>query len=433
MEIQTNNTNPAHNPVGQKPRTVEALVGINGVNVWGDIKQYNLSVEYTDVASGSADSFDISMFDIDKHFYDDWLIENGTRLNAQIKFSNWDAPGDEKRIDCGEFIVDAVVIAGFPITVDIRCVAILVNGTKNTKKWENISISAIAQDICARLGVELEYYAADITLESRQQSQETDINFLFALCNDYGFGMKVYKNRVIIFDRAARDAETPVNLGDPYYIERIAEDFEVQDNTEGVYTGVRAIYKPEDSDDEVEYIHGTTEKMIVIDNAGSSQAEAEIKAAAALYEANIERVKLTFTMREHYPIYAGNNYYIYGLGKYSGAYGIDRVAHTVSDTTAYSAKVEAHAVALEMERSTPQSVAETATTNEIAAGAVVEIEGVPLYISSTATSPVGYRTGTYYLYDGKNFNGRYRICNASDVGKTPVGEHVTGYIDAQYI
>lgn len=433
------NTKPTHNPIGAYPRTVDALVGINGINVWGDIKGYNTSLEYTDVASGSTDSFDISMFDIDKHFYDDWLIDSGTSLNAKIKFNNWDAQGDVKWIDCGEFLVDAVAISGFPIEVDVKSVAIPVNGTKNTRKWENIAISAIANDICSQLGVGLEYYAADITLKSRQQSQQTDINFLFSLCNEYGFGMKVYKNKIIIFDRAARDAETPVNLGDPYYIERIAEDFDIQDNTEGVYTGVRAIYKPEESDTESEYILGTTEKMLVVENAGSTQAEAQIKAAAALYNANIERVKLKFTMRSYYPIYAGSNYYIYGLGKYSGAYGIEKVTHTVSTSAAYTAKVEAHAIALEKERAdngatTQQSApgAETGGGN-IAAGVTVELESVPLYISSTATSPVGYRTGTYYLYDGVDFNGRYRICDAADVGQTPVGEHVTGYIDAQYI
>ena len=144
-------------------------------------------------------------------------------------------------------------------------------------------------------------------------------------------------------------------------------------------------------------------------------------------------------MRSYYPIYAGSNYYIYGLGKYSGAYGIEKVTHTVSTSAAYTAKVEAHAIALEKERTdngaTTQQSAEGAETGggNIAAGAAVELESVPLYISSTATSPVGYRTGTYYLYDGVDFNGRYRICDAADVGQTPVGEHVTGYIDAQFI
>lgn len=41
----------------------------------------------------------------------------------------------------------------------------------------------------------------------------------------------------------------------------------------------------------------------------------------------------------------------------------------------------------------------------------------------------GRVTGTYYLYDGKEILGRYRITDkSSDVGRTPVGEYViVGY------
>ncbi|MGN0163662.1 MAG: phage late control D family protein [Candidatus Ornithomonoglobus sp.] len=332
------------------PRMVEGLVGINGKNVWGDIKQYNTSLAYVDVASGATDSFDITMYDTDEHFINDWLIDKGTELNSKIKFCNWDFEGDTKYIDCGIFLVDSIEIRGFPFEVDIKSLALPVNGTKNTKKWENISVSAIAQDICDHLGVELLYYADNLTLESRQQSQQTDINFLFSLCNEYGFGMKVYKNKIAIFDRAAQDKATPVNPENPYMIKEIADSVTITDNTEGTYTGVKAIYKPKDKDDSIEYILGTTEKMIVLENAGQTRHEAEIKAAAALYNANIEAVKLKFTVKSYYPFYSGTNYYFYGLGGYSGAYGIEKVSHQLNENGGYSAKIEAHAIALEKDR-----------------------------------------------------------------------------------
>lgn len=43
-------------------------------------------------------------------------------------------------------------------------------------------------------------------------------------------------------------------------------------------------------------------------------------------------------------------------------------------------------------------------------------------------------TGTYYLYDGINVKGRYRITKpASRCGKKPIGKNVTGWIDAKYV
>lgn len=422
-------------PKGEKPRIVEGLVGINGKNVWGSIKEYNTSLSYTDVASGSTDSFDITMFDEEEHFINDWRIETGTALNAKIKFDNWNYEGDTKYIDCGDFLVDSLDIQGFPFEVSIKSLALPVTGTKNTKKWENISIAAIAQDICSYLGVELAYYADNLVLKSRQQSQQTDINFLFSLCSEYGFGMKVYKNKIVIFDRARQDEETPVNLNEPYMIKSIADSFTLSDNTEGTYTGVKAIYKPEGKDDSVEYILGTTEKMLVIENAGQTQKEAEIKAAAALYNANIEAVKLKFVTKDYYPFYSGMNYYIYGLGGYSGAYGIEKVTHQVSDT-GYSAKIEAHAIALEKDRK-QEAVSETvneaagSNTGDTSAGAAVNLNSVPLYASSDSGSPAAYKTGTYYIYDGKEFNGRYRICDAGNAGKG--SDYIIGYIDKKYI
>ncbi|MBP3936402.1 MAG: N-acetylmuramoyl-L-alanine amidase [Clostridia bacterium] len=63
------------------------------------------------------------------------------------------------------------------------------------------------------------------------------------------------------------------------------------------------------------------------------------------------------------------------------------------------------------------------------AGQQVKLTLCPLYISSTATKRSGLKTGTYYLYDGKKVNGRYRITNS----KANVGKAVTGWIDAKYV
>lgn len=68
------------------------------------------------------------------------------------------------------------------------------------------------------------------------------------------------------------------------------------------------------------------------------------------------------------------------------------------------------------------------------AGAAVTLNATALYVSSTATSRAGTKSGTYYLYDGILIRGRYRITNTpSRVGKTPVGQNVTGWVDAEDI
>lgn len=63
------------------------------------------------------------------------------------------------------------------------------------------------------------------------------------------------------------------------------------------------------------------------------------------------------------------------------------------------------------------------------AGDAYNLTAKPLYISATAKVSLRKLTGTYYLYDGKKINGRYRITNSTrNVGKKPAGLYVTGWV-----
>lgn len=70
------------------------------------------------------------------------------------------------------------------------------------------------------------------------------------------------------------------------------------------------------------------------------------------------------------------------------------------------------------------------TAKKFAAKTKVTLNKTPLYASATAKSPAAYKTGTFYIYDGKEISGRYRITSSPDrAGKTPIGENVTGYVN----
>ncbi len=62
-------------------------------------------------------------------------------------------------------------------------------------------------------------------------------------------------------------------------------------------------------------------------------------------------------------------------------------------------------------------------------GDAITLKSAPLYVSASATTSSSRKSGTYYLYDGDLFNGRYRITKyKSFCGKKPVGVFVTGYV-----
>ena len=323
----------------------EGLIKINGVNVWEEMKRDVTEIQFEDFASGQSDNLDITVEDSEGRFINEWAVDKGTEFDAQLRLMNWQTPGDEQSIDFGNFLCDEIDINGFPIEVKIRALALPTFGTKNTKKWEQISISQIATDICSNLGVELIYYADDIIIDSRQQSSQTDIDFLYSLCNEYGFGMKAFRRKIIIFDRERQDAAEAVSDIDIYDI--AGEGFTIKESTEGTYTGAKCNYKTKNSDKEVTYTYGTTERVLVVSATAASAKEAELKARAALYEANSQAVKLTASYRGgDIPMYAGNNYKINGLGVYSGKYAVDSVTHSIGKNDGYTVSIEAHGIEL---------------------------------------------------------------------------------------
>ena len=65
---------------------------------------------------------------------------------------------------------------------------------------------------------------------------------------------------------------------------------------------------------------------------------------------------------------------------------------------------------------------------ELAAGAALRLAGCPLYAASTAADAAGTVSGTYYLWDGEQANGRVRITNRADL--VGAAGQVTGWIAA---
>lgn len=423
--------------IGEFPRRTSVYLMIEGKDVWNDIREYVRGITFEEVSSGETDSFDVTMHDINEHYMNDWLINKGTKIEGKIKLIDWDKPGDERMIDCGEFLCDSLQIKGYPLEVKIKSLALPAYGSENTRKWENIKLSAVAQDICKQLGCELNYYGDDILLDSKQQTRQTDVDFLFSLCNEYGFGMKVYRHKIAIFDKEKQDAAEIISA---FNLRNICESFTIDDNEEGTYTGVQATYTPEGSDRTYDFSLGSPERTFTLDSTATSLQEVEIKSKAALYKANSEAVQLKFSCLGGYAIYPGNNHYLYNLGKYSGKYAIDRVTHTLSETGIYKIAVEAHAVNLEKDGYSLEAAMAAAEDAEMISaeypnkGKKLELNNCPLYNSSTDKYPRRYVTGTYYLFDGKDFSGRYRATSdPSVIERRPIGEFVTGYIDGKYI
>lgn len=96
-------------------------------------------------------------------------------------------------------------------------------------------------------------------------------------------------------------------------------------------------------------------------------------------------------------------------------------------------KVDASAEQYECGKAIAQAIASVngvKLAKQIKAGAAVKLNKTPVYVSSTAKTTMINRTGTYYIYDAVDFNGRYRITSKlENCGKKPAALYVSGYIN----
>jgi hypothetical protein len=68
------------------------------------------------------------------------------------------------------------------------------------------------------------------------------------------------------------------------------------------------------------------------------------------------------------------------------------------------------------------------------AGTAVRLGNTPLYSFSKAQRPSVYVNGTYYLYDGRLINGRYRVTDKkSKANKKPLFFYAAGWIDGDAV
>lgn len=58
----------------------------------------------------------------------------------------------------------------------------------------------------------------------------------------------------------------------------------------------------------------------------------------------------------------------------------------------------------------------------------IQLYETPIYTSATAKSAATKITGTFYLYDGKEIHGRYRVTNSMEyAGMLPQSANIKGY------
>lgn len=435
----------------------------NNTNITADVAEDVESFTYTEKATEAADLFDATLMCVDSKWLNNWRPQKGARVQGTIYVYDWIAEGDDRHLSCGDFLLDDLSYSGEPRTMSIGGVSSPLDesfsATKRTQTWENVTLEQIARNIAARSALSLQYYGDRITVAVEEQD-DTDSSFITKLAKKYGLSVKVYSSSLVVFDREVRKRGAAV---------RTIQKTEVSSwswNTtmEGTYTGGQLDYTDSNRDVDLHVQIGSGRRWLKLNQPTSSVPDGALQLAAALNDANHSITGASVTMMGDPGLVAGQVVALAGFGSaVDGRYYVDEATHEVSnggyktslkmslcvapfyasDATGYEVpNPSEHDVYGEDYKSTyePPKTPATGSSGSTAAaksgqgGQAVNLRNAPLYYTSVSPNPVRKISGTYYLYDGINVAGRYRITRpASLCGKQPVGKNVTGWVPAAYI
>lgn len=188
-------------------RRVIPDIDFNGKSAKKSLDGLTEQIEYDDVASGASDTLSIQVFNKDMKFLKGWLPKKGDRITASLTFKNWTKEGADKKLSCGDFLLDEMKMTGGPLVATLGGISIPTNSaiksTNRTKTWKKVSIKQIAQEIAKRYSLKLIFDGPNYTIKSIEQTDKSDSSFLYDLCKDYGLGMKVYKSKIVIWGKSA--------------------------------------------------------------------------------------------------------------------------------------------------------------------------------------------------------------------------------------
>lgn len=318
-----------------KPRKTSLGISYKGSNLKGTIDKYIKSFSYTDVASGESDSISVSLHNIDKKWINEYMPEKGDSITANIIMENWKKEGDVKTFNCGSFTVDDISFSGRPLSGELGAVSVPADedfkATKRTKTWQNTNIKEIASEIAKKAGIALHYEAGTVKISEIEQD-EADSSFLAALCEKYGLAIKVFNNKLVIFDEKAYENKAKVATITEIDIEG---SWTYNTTLQGSYTGARLSYSDPDTDETITVQVGSAGRMYEFNTQADSRYDAELQATAKVNQANKGITTMEIKIMANTAIIASSVVEITGLGKINGRYYVDKVKHSIGDSGYY--------------------------------------------------------------------------------------------------
>lgn len=329
-------------------RRATAVVLYNNTDITADLNKYLKSISYTDNLSGEADDLQITLEDRAGLWESAWMPDKGATLDVSIVLHEWD--GLKNYVQrLGLFEIDEITSSGYPSEVQIKAVSVPDNnnlrGAERTRSWEKAELKRIANDIATEAGLTLYYDVKEYNpvIDRAEQTEQSDLSFLYKLCADYGLALKICDKQVVIFDEADYEAAEAVALvpkpkgsysAGSIKVLDMLKSYSLRSKVRDVYKSCHVKYQDSSTKQKIEATFAAPDKKIgktlEVNEQVASIADAERLAKKKLREKNSDEVTGSFSFLGNPELAAAVNIQLSGFGAFDGKYIITKAQHDIS-------------------------------------------------------------------------------------------------------
>ena len=327
-----------------KARQSSVVVKYNGKDITKTITDYIEGFQYVDNASGTADTVTLKLNNRSGKWSGSWIPIQGDYVETIIKLTNWKKEGDNRKFNCGYFLIDDLSFAGPPSTASIGGITTPINTdfnvTKKSKTWKKTSVKKILEKIAKNAGVGLFYSGQDYQIDELEQSNQEDVTFAFNLCNSYNLAMKLYNKKIVVFDQVEYEKKKATLSID----REQTESWSATKSMTRAYDGVSISYTDSKKNKTLTYkfMLKKGKRIMKLNETAESLQDAEVKAKAKLLEHNRQCQTISVKVKGDTKYISSKCVNMTGFGKLDGKYYIDTVTHEKNAGSGYYCSIQAH-------------------------------------------------------------------------------------------
>jgi len=307
------------------------------------MKEFMESFTYSDCATGSMDTISVVLNNSDSRFSKGWMPGKRDSMAAFIVTDNWESCKKQKMC-CGTFIVDKIHFSGPPGICEIGAICAPETTSFRTaerdKTWKKATLKGIAGTIADKYKLGLVFMGRDINTGTIGQSGETDYNFLYKTAENYGYGIKIYRNKILVYDISEMEDAEPVGTIHKY---QVTGSYDWETVMSGTYTGAKIRYTDDDGK-EISCTVGKGPRWLRVSGSADNITQAKKMAAARVNNENRGTTRISLAIKGSIKYFSTATVMLKGFNRLSGKYFIDEAEHRIDASDGYTTHLSMHKI-----------------------------------------------------------------------------------------